>query len=152
MYFRQLEDEDVADVADNLIVVQLSDDKGGSSASIEILLERDHLDTRLVKLLRNTEAGELRFSCPEVDESIKEHNNFPPFKLEGTLFLNSESEEFTVLVPDLYFKNFVVFDYCSDTALWFMQGWGGEKLGELFHLRPEPEYEPEYYLLELDRY
>lgn len=147
MYFRQLPNKEVAD---NLIVVQLSDDKGGSSASIEILLERDHLDTRLVKLLRNTEAGELRFSCPEVDESIKEHNNFTPFTLEGTLFL--DSEEFTVLVPNLYFKNFVLFEYCSVISLWLMQKWSDEEFGELFHLRPEPEYEPEYYLLELDRY
>jgi hypothetical protein len=145
MYFRQLSNEDVAG---NLIVVQLSNDEGDSSDSIKLLLERPHLDTRLVELLRSTESGELRFPCPEVDESIDKHNNWTPFTLEGTLFLNSE--KFTVSVPALYFKNYVVFQHCSNAALWLMQGWGGEKFGELFHLKPE--YEHGYYLLELDRY
>lgn len=143
MYFRQLPNKDVAG---NLIVVQLSNDKGDSSGSIELLLKRDLLDTRLVELLRSTKSGELRFSRPEVDESIKKHSNFTPFTLEGTLFLNSE--EFTVLVPDLYFKNYVFLEYCPVIALWLMQRWSDEKFGERFHLKPK--YEHEYYLLELD--
>ena len=144
MYFRQLPNKDVAG---NLIVVQLSNDEGDSSDSIELLLKRDHLDTRLVELLRSTKSGELRFSCPEVDESIKKHNNFTPFTLEGTLLLDSGG--IPVSVPDLYFIHYACTRQCWDFAPWFTQRWSSEKYGKDFLLKPE--YEHEYCCLELGK-